>query len=146
MLYLSLKSLHIVAVISWMAGMLYMPRLFVYHHGVAAGSEASETFKVMEHKLSKLIMAPALVVTWIAGLSLVAVQGHAIAQSPWFVLKLVCVLLMTWVHMLYLKYRRAFAADDRPKTPKFFRFLNEAPTLLMIAVVVLVVFKPSFGV
>jgi len=146
MLYFSLKSLHLVAVMSWMAGMLYMPRLFVYHHGVAVGGDASETFKVMERKLAKLIMMPALLVTWAAGLSLFFVQGISLLQSPWMALKLLSVLAMTYVHMMYLKYVRAFAADDRPKTEKYFRVLNEAPTVLMIVIVILVVFKPGFGV
>ena len=146
MLYLSLKALHLVAVISWMAGMLYMPRLFVYHHGVPIGSESSETFKVMERKLAKIIMMPALIVTWVAGLSLLFVQAIDLLGSPWMAMKLLAVLAMTWVHMVYLKYLRLFAGDARPKTAKFFRVLNEAPTLLMILIVVLVVFKPGFGI
>ncbi|MEM6683031.1 MAG: protoporphyrinogen oxidase HemJ [Pseudomonadota bacterium] len=145
MLYYSLKSLHLIAVMSWMAGMLYMPRLFVYHHKVNVGGDASETFKVMEHKLAKLIMRPAMLVTWIAGLSLLYVQGIDLAGNPWMAIKLLSVLAMTYVHMMYLKYIREFAADERPKTEKFFRVLNEGPTLLMVIIVVMVVFKPQFG-
>lgn len=145
MLYLALKSFHLVAVISWMAGMLYLPRLFIYHHSKPVGSDASETFKIMERRLAKGIMMPALIATWVAGLSLLAVQGPAVLHSPWMALKLLAVLAMTWIHMKYLGYLRQFAADERPRTPRFFRILNEGPTVLMIVIVILVVFKPGFG-
>lgn len=125
--------------------MLYMPRLFVYHHSAPAGQDASETFKVMERRLAKAIMMPALIVTWIAGLSLFFVQQIDLTQSPWMALKLLSVLAMTAVHMKYLTFLRLFAADERPKTTKYFRILNEVPTVLMIIVVILVVFKPGFG-
>lgn len=125
--------------------MLYMPRLFVYHHSAPVGADASETFKVMERRLAKAIMMPALIVTWVAGVSLFFVQAIDLTQSPWMALKLLSVLAMTIVHMKYLKFVRLFAADERPKTSKYFRILNEVPTVLMIVVVVLVVFKPGFG-
>lgn len=143
MLYLSLKVLHLLAVISWMAGMLYMPRLFVYHHGVAAGGEASETFKIMERKLAKLIMRPALLVTWGAGLALIWVQGFDVLSDIWLITKILAVVGMTWVHMMYLRFIREFEADKRPKTGRYFRVLNEVPTLLMILVLIMVVFKPG---
>ncbi|MEO0412915.1 MAG: CopD family protein [Pseudomonadota bacterium] len=143
MLYLSLKVLHLLAVISWMAGMLYMPRLFVYHHGAAVGGDASETFKIMERKLAKLIMRPALVVMWLAGLALIWVQGHNVLTDIWLITKLLAVVGMTSVHMMYLRFIRAFEADERPKTGRYFRVLNEVPTLLMILVLIMVVFKPG---
>lgn len=125
--------------------MLYMPRLFVYHHSVPAGGEASETFKIMERRLAKAIMMPALIVTWLAGLTLLAVQKIDLVSNPWMSVKLLCVLAMTWVHMKYLGYIRAFAGDERPKSGTFFRVLNEVPTVLMVFVVILVVIKPGFG-
>lgn len=142
MWYLSLKVLHIVAVISWMAGMLYMPRLFVYHHGAAVGGDASETFKTMERNLAKVIMRPALVVTWVAGLALIWLQGYDLL-SAWLIIKILTVLAMTAVHMRYLGFIRQFAADERPKNGRYFRILNEFPTVLMILAVIMVVFQPS---
>lgn len=138
--YLWLKSLHVVAIISWMAGLLYLPRLFVYHTEVAPGSEASEKFKVMERRLLKAIMVPAAVVAWVSGLWLAADAGWF--KAPWFHVKLSLVVLMTVSHHMMGRWKNDFAADRNTKPQKFFRIANEVPTLLMIAIVILVIVKP----
>lgn len=135
-----IKALHILAVISWMAGMLYLPRLFVYHTGVARGSEASETFKTMERRLLKGIMNPAMIVTWLSGLYIAYAFGYF--RAPWLHAKLGLVLVLSAFHG-YLSGRvRAFAEDRNAKSQRFYRFINEVPTLLMIGIVILVVVKP----
>jgi protoporphyrinogen IX oxidase len=134
-MYLWLKALHIIAVISWMAGMLYLPRLFVYHAAAKPGSEQSETFKVMEHRLLKFIMMPAMIVTWLVGIVLVL-------QGRWFHAKLVLVLAMTILHGLFTQWVREFAFDRNRRAPKFYRIVNEIPTVLMILIVILVTVKP----
>jgi putative membrane protein len=142
-LYLWLKALHIIAVISWMAGMLYLPRLFVYHWRTAVGSEASELFKVMERKLLRLIINPAMILTWILGLWLATHTGaFNPANGKWLHYKLLLVLLMQVVHAMLSRYRKAFARDERPKSERYFRILNEAPAVLMIGIVLLVVLRP----
>src|SRR5882757_1036598 len=135
-----IKALHVIAVISWMAGMLYLPRLFVYHCEAEAGSKQSETFKVMERRLLKAIINPAMIVTWLLGLWL-AWSGHWFA-APWLHAKLALVLGMMGVHGILSKYVREFAVDRRRKSQKFFRILNEVPTVLLILIVILVVVKP----
>jgi putative membrane protein len=137
-LYLWIKALHIIAVISWMAGMLYLPRLFVYHTKVAPGSEASETFKVMELKLLKVIMNPAMMVAWGAGLWMIYLGE----LGAWIHVKLFLVLALTGVHGFLSKLRRDFERDENTRPEKFFRILNEVPTGIMVVVVILVVFKP----
>jgi len=139
-MYHWLVALHIIAVISWMAGMLYLPRLFVYHCVADVGSTQSETFKVMERRLLRAIINPAMVATWLLGLWLAYSGGWFPAH--WLHLKLALVLAMTGVHGVLSKYVREFAADRRRKPQKFFRILNEIPTILMIAIVILVVVKP----
>jgi len=138
--YLWIKALHVIAVISWMAGMLYLPRLFVYHCEAEIGSKQSETFKVMERRLLKGIINPAMIVTWLVGLYL-AWAGHWYL-SGWFHLKLLLVLVMSAVHGFFVRYVRAFAADKNQRSQKFYRIINEVPTVLMIGIVVLVVVKP----
>ena len=135
-----IKALHVIAVISWMAGMLYLPRLFVYHCDAEVGSKQSETFKVMEWRLLKAIINPAMILTWVLGLWL-AYQGGWFA-AHWLHLKLALVLGMSGVHGILSKYVREFAADKRRKSARFFRILNEVPTVLMILIVILVVVKP----
>jgi len=135
-----IKALHVIAVISWMAGMLYLPRLFVYHCEAEIGSKQSETFKVMERRLLKGIINPAMIVTWLVGLYL-AWAGHWYL-SGWFHLKLLLVLVMSAVHGFFVRYVRAFAADKNQRSQKFYRIINEVPTVLMIGIVVLVVVKP----
>ena len=139
-IYQWIKVLHILAVISWMAGLLYLPRLFVYHAGVAVGSEASETFKIMERRLLKAIMTPAMVVAWVAGL-LLAWQSQAFSEG-WFHGKLLAVLILSGCHGVMARHVKAFAADQNRHSGRYFRIFNEVPTLLMIAIVVLVVVKP----
>jgi putative membrane protein len=139
-MYLYLKALHIVAVISWMAGMLYLPRLFVYHADAVAGSEQSETFKVMERRLLKFIMTPAMIVTWLVGIVLV-VDGQWFGAT-WFHVKLALVLVMTILQGLFTHWARDFAFDRNSRAPKFYRIVNEIPTVLMILIVALAVVKP----
>jgi protoporphyrinogen IX oxidase len=139
-LYLWLKAVHIIAVISWMAGMLYLPRLFVYHTRAAVGSEQSETFKVMERRLLTVIINPAMVVTWALGLWL-AWDGGWFA-STWLHVKIALVLVLSAIHGLFVRWVRDFAADRNTRSERFYRIVNEALTLLMIAIVILVVVKP----
>jgi putative membrane protein len=139
-MYLWIKALHIVAVISWMAGLLYLPRLFVYHAVAPAGSEQSETFKVMERRLLRFIMTPAMIATWIFGILLV-LQGGWLAAG-WFHAKIALVLVLTVMHGLMSHWQDDFARDRNRHTQKFFRVANEIPTLLMIAIVILAIVKP----
>ena len=140
MLYLWVKAVHVIAVISWMAGMLYLPRLFVYHCEAEPGSKESETFKVMERRLLKAIINPAMVVTWLAGLYL-AWAGHWYS-SPWFHAKFVLVLILSGVHGVFSRWVKDFAADANTRPARFYRIANEVPTVLMIAIVFLAVLKP----
>jgi protoporphyrinogen IX oxidase len=135
-----IKAFHVIAVIAWMAGMLYLPRLFVYHCEAPKGSPQSETFKVMERRLLKGIINPAMIATWLLGLTLVWYGG--LYWQPWFHAKLVLVLVMSAVHGLYVRYVREFAEDRNTRTQKFYRIINEVPTILMIGIVILVIVKP----
>lgn len=139
-LYLWLKAVHVIAVISWMAGMLYLPRLFIYHSESEVGSTQSETFKVMERRLYRLIITPAMLFTWFTGLWL-AWQGFDFS-GWWLWLKITAVLLMSGVHGLYGRAVREFAGDIRRKSVRYWRIMNEVPTLLMIFIVIMVVVKP----
>jgi putative membrane protein len=139
-LYLWLKALHIISVIAWMAGMLYLPRLFVYHCAAEPGSVQSETFKVMERRLLRAIINPAMIATWVFGLWLVWLGGWAFAI--WFQAKFALVIVLSGVHGMLSRYVRDFAADRNRHSQKFYRIINEVPTLLMIAIVLLVVLKP----
>ncbi|HEY5216315.1 MAG TPA: protoporphyrinogen oxidase HemJ [Pseudolabrys sp.] len=139
-MYLWLKAFHIIAVISWMAGLLYLPRLFVYHTMAKPGSEQSETFKVMERRLLKYIMLPAMIVSWGLGIAMI-LQGHLLTV-PWFQAKLVAVLALSAMHGLLSRGTRDFSLNRNRHTQKFFRIVNEIPTILMIAIVLLVVLKP----
>jgi putative membrane protein len=140
MMYRYLLAFHIIAVIAWMAGMLYLPRLFVYHCAAAPGSQQSETFKVMERRLLRIIINPAMIATWLLGLWLAWAGGWF--ASGWLHAKLVLVLLLSGVHGLFARCVKDFAADNNRHTPKFYRFANEIPTLLMILIVILAVVKP----
>lgn len=141
--YLFIKSLHIIAVISWMAGMLYLPRLFVYHSQVAVGSEASELFKVMERKLLRLIINPAMIVSWIFGVWLIVITKAGGPDSgSWMHAKIALLIIMQISHAMMSRYRKMFFRDERPKSQTYFRWFNEVPTVLMIAIVFLVVLKP----
>jgi putative membrane protein len=135
-----LKALHIMAVIAWMAGLLYLPRLFVYHADAKPGSELNDTLKVMEQRLLRIIMAPAMVAVWISGPALVWVQG--VYQDGWLLAKLGLVAALTWYHHLLVRWRKDFAADRNARPAAFYRLANEVPTLLMVGIVLLVVLKP----
>jgi protoporphyrinogen IX oxidase len=139
-MYEWIKALHVIAVISWMAGMLYLPRLFVYHCEAEIGSKQSETFKVMERRLLKAIINPAMIVTWLAGIYLV--WAGSWYRAPWFHAKLLLVLILSGVHGFFVRWVRAFATDKNPHSQKFYRIINEVPTVLMIGIVVLVIVKP----
>ena len=135
-----LEALHIIAVISWMAGLLYLPRLFVYHADAKPGSELSETLKTMERRLLRLIMNPAMVVVWITGPWLAWWQG--VYLEGWFLAKVALVLVLTGYHHSLGAWRKAFAADRNERPARFYRIANEVPTLLMVGIVILVVVKP----
>lgn len=134
------KALHVVAIISWMAGLLYLPRLFVYHADAESGSVQSETFKIMERRLLRAIMTPAMVVSWAVGLWLA--HAHGYWSSGWFHGKLALVVLMTGIHMVLARQVRLFANDANVRQQRYFRIVNEIPTLLMIGIVILVIVKP----
>jgi protoporphyrinogen IX oxidase len=135
-----LKALHIVAVISWMAGLLYLPRLFVYHAEAEPGSKQSETFKVMEWRLLRLIMNPAMIVVWVTGPLLAWQTG--MMHDRWLAAKFVLVVLLSAYHHALGAWRKAFAEDRNKHPAKYFRIANEVPTVLMVGIVVLVVVKP----
>ena len=141
-LYPWFKTLHILSVIAWMAGLLYLPRLFVYHADAAPGSSASETFKVMERRLLRGIMVPALVGTYVFGIALAAMPGVVDWAMGWIYVKLAAVLALTYIHFVLAGWRRAFAADRNTRSARFYRFVNEVPTLLLIVIVVMVVVRP----
>jgi protoporphyrinogen IX oxidase len=139
-LYLWLKSLHVIAIIAWMAGMLYLPRLFVYHCDAPKGSQQSETFKVMERRLLKAIINPAMIVSWVLGLILAWQGGWFV--SGWLWAKLALVLGLSAMHGFFVRWVRLFAEDRNARPAKFYRIINEVPTLLMIGIVILVIVKP----
>ena len=139
--YQIVKALHIIAIIAWMAGLLYLPRLFVYHSLVDLGSVRSQTFKLMERRLLKGVMNPAMIVSWLLGLYLLHLNP-SLLQEYWMVLKILCVVLMTYFHIKFAGMRRRFEADEVPKSDKYYRYWNEAPTLTMITIVLLAVVEP----
>jgi protoporphyrinogen IX oxidase len=141
LMYEWLKVIHILAVISWMAGLLYLPRLFVYHAGVEVGAEQDATFQVMERRLLKAIMRPAAAVAFFSGLSLIHVAGYALTDV-WLMIKLVAVVLMFAAHGVLEKHAGEFRRALRVRTSRYFRILNEVPTVLMIIIVIMVVVKP----
>lgn len=139
--YLVIKALHIIAVICWMAGMLYLPRLYVYHAGVKPGSEGDLLLQTMERKLLRYIMNPAMIITFIFGLLLVAELGSK-GLGGWFHVKILLVVILSAVHGLFAKWRKDFMRGENKHPARFFRFINEVPTVIMILVVFLVVVKP----
>ncbi len=140
--YLWLKSFHLIAMISWMAGIFYLPRLYVYHAEAEKGSELSETFKIMERKLLKIIMNPAMIATWVLGLLMLHANPEIMSGQGWMHAKLTLVLLMSGFHGYLARTRKVFLRDENKKSHKFYRKINEVPTLLMIAIVILAVTKP----
>ena len=140
-LYLLFKSLHLIAVISWMAGLLYLPRIFVYH------SEADDTsqktvFKTMEKKLYNYIMMPAMLISLIFGILLIHSLGFSVFSELWMQIKVIAVVILTYYHFTLGRYLNDFAVDNNQKTSKFYRIYNEIPTLILIVVIFVVIFKP----
>ena len=144
-LYPWTKALHLIAVIAWMAGLFYLPRLYVYHTAAAPGSESSELFKTMERRLLRAIMNPAMIAAWALGVTLVLTPGVVDWRAGWWHGKAAGFLAMTAIHMHLAAARRGFEADRRDRTGRYWRILNEAPTLLLALIVVMVVVKPSLG-
>jgi protoporphyrinogen IX oxidase len=135
-----LKAFHVIAVIAWMAGMLYLPRLFVYHCGAEPGSAQSETFKIMERRLLKIIINPAMILSWGLGLWLVWSGGWLMAG--WLYAKIFLALMLSGVHGMFARWVKDFAADRNRRSARFYRLINEVPTLLMIGIVILAIVKP----
>jgi putative membrane protein len=140
MLYVWIKALHVVAVISWMAALLYLPRLMAYHCGAEPGSRQSETFKVMERRLLRIIATPALIAAWLSGLWLLLAGG--LLTAPWMQAKLVLVIGLSAVHGINVKWVKDFARDQNRHSARYYRIANEVPTILMVGIVVLVIVKP----
>ena len=138
MIFTIIKTLHIISVIAWMAGLLYLPRIFVYHADPKINKETSSTFKTMERKLYLFIMTPAAILTWLTGISLI----HYFDLETWLILKILFVLALSIFHLYCGKWMKLFAKDLNTNTAKFFRVYNEVPTVLMILIVIFVVFKP----
>ena len=140
--YLFLKSIHLIAVISWMAGLLYLPRIFVYHSENKKNNEPGETFKIMEKKLYFYIMNPAMIVSWIFGFLLIHSIGINTLTEFWMITKIILVISLTLYHFFLFSCLKAFANNQNNYSPKFFRIINEVPTVLLIAIIFVVVFKP----
>ena len=140
--YLLFKSIHLIAVISWMAGLLYLPRIFVYHAENIENINSSNIFKTMEKKLFYYIMTPAMILSWIFGFMLISTLGFDVFNQLWMQIKLVLVLLLTTYHFYLGKCVNSFAKDQNNNSAKFYRIINEAPTILLIIIVFIVVFKP----
>lgn len=140
--YLWIKALHIISVIAWMAGLLYLPRLFVYHTGAEPGSEKSETFKVMERRLLRAIMNPAMIASFLFGGILLANLAEGYWEEGWIHAKWLFVAGLVWAHMKMAGWRRAFENDANQKSETYFRVMNEVPTVLMIGIVIFAVVKP----
>ena len=143
--YLLFKSIHLIAVISWMAGLLYLPRIFVYHSEAVANNKSKDlmfTFKVMERRLFIYIMNPAMIVSWIFGVLLIHTIGMDNFDSIWLQLKLTFVIILTVYHLFLFQCLRKFAENHNSFSPKFYRIINEIPTVLLIGIILVVVFKP----
>ena len=140
--YLTFKALHLIAVISWMAGLLYLPRIFVYHAETKENKEQSETFKLMEKRLYFYIMNPAMILSWVFGILLIHSQGIPSLGLLWMKIKIGLVIVLTGYHFYLLAILRDFQIDNNSKSSKFFRIINEVPTLLLIIIIFVVVFKP----
>ena len=139
--YLLFKSLHLIAVISWMAGLLYLPRIFVYHSGAEHDSQ-KQIFKVMEKRLYNFIMMPAMLLSWIFGVILIHNLGFSIFSELWMQIKTISVIFLTYYHFTLGKFISEFALENNQKTSKFFRIYNEIPTILLIVIIFAVIFKP----
>ena len=139
--YLLFKSLHLIAVISWMAGLLYLPRIFVYHSEASHESQ-KQVFKTMERKLYNYIMMPAMLLSWLFGVLLIYSLGFDVFKEFWMQIKIVSVLILTHYHLMLGRYLQDFKTDNNRKSSRFFRIINEVPTIILIVVVFVVVFKP----
>ena len=139
--YLLFKSLHLIAVISWMAGLLYLPRIFVYHSEAKHESQ-KEVFKIMEKRLYNYIMMPAMLISWLFGILLLHNLGFSVLFELWMVIKIILVTILTYYHLTLGKYLNDFSIDNNQKSSKFFRIYNEIPTIILIVVIFVVVFKP----
>ncbi len=142
MLFAYIKAFHVIAIIAWMAGLLYLPRLFVYHASAKPGSEQSETFKVMERRLLRYITTPAMIASWILGVWLAFSGAIDWSREGWFHVKLILVLALSAYHGLLAVWTRDFALDRNTRSPRFYRIANEIPTILMIFIVILAVVRP----
>lgn len=143
MLFVWLKAFHVIAVIAWMAGLFYLPRLFVYHAQSGITEEMSDTFKIMERRLLKIIMNPAMILSWLSGLLLAQMLGQFSSGIEfWFVVKLALVVILTGFHMHMAKCLKEFASDSNEKSEHYFRIVNEVPTVLMIGIVIMVIVQP----
>ena len=140
--YLLFKSLHLISVISWMAGLLYLPRIFVYHAENSSEKKTSEIFKTMERKLFFYIMTPAMILSWIFGIILIHIIGLQQIGQTWMVLKIIFVIILTIYHLYLGRILAQFKIDQNSHSHKFYRFINEIPTLLLILIVFVVIFKP----
>ena len=140
--YLAFKALHLIAVISWMAGLLYLPRIFVYHAETKENKEQSETFKLMEKRLYFYIMNPAMILSWVFGILLIHSQGIPSLGLLWMKIKIGLVIILTSYHFYLLAVIRDFQVDSNYKSSRFFRIINEVPTILLIIIIFVVVFKP----
>lgn len=141
-LYSWIKALHLISVIAWMAGMFYLPRLYVYHVDVPAGSAQSETFKMMERRLLRAIINPAMVASFVFGIWMLILLGASVWSEGWWHVKLTMIILMSAYHGFLSRWRRDFEADRNRRSARFYRFANEIPTVLMIVIVVMVIVKP----
>ncbi|MDC3031045.1 protoporphyrinogen oxidase HemJ [Candidatus Pelagibacter sp.] len=140
--YLLFKSLHLISVISWMAGLLYLPRIFVYHAQNNSEVKVSDIFKVMERKLFLYIMTPAMTLSWLFGLLLIHSIGFQQLGQTWMILKLIFVLILTFYHFYLGRILGQFKMDNNQHSHKFFRYINEIPTILLILIIFVVIFKP----
>ena len=140
--YLTFKALHLIAVISWMAGLLYLPRIFVYHAETKDNKEQSETFKLMEKRLYFYIMNPAMILSWVFGLLLIHSQGILSLGFLWMKIKIGLVIILTSLPFLFAHFLKDFQYNNNTKSSRFFRIINEVPTLLLIIIIFVVVFKP----
>ena len=140
--YLWFKAMHVLAVIAWMAGLLYLPRLYVYHADADTGSDKSETFKIMERRLLKAIVNPSMILTLVFGGLMLSVSDIVLWHQVWPWIKLAMIVLLLGIHFLFARWRRDFAADRNVRPAKFYRWWNEAPTVLLIVIVIMTVVKP----
>ena len=140
--YLTFKALHLIAIISWMAGLLYLPRIFVYHSNLANNEQQNETFKIMERRLFFFIMNPAMILSWIFGILLLHSIGIDSLSQLWMQIKTGSVVILTFYHFFLLNCLRSFSQDDNVHSAKFYRIINEVPTVLLIIIIFVVVFKP----